>query len=239
MKVRVLIVCLVSVGAFSLGAESPEATPVFAPDVIVQNYCSAMLRQAAAAKGASMEVEIDASLPRLKKHGKLHALRRISKLGRITYKVLGFEGDNTVKNEVIARFLQGEIDAQTKQSVSFAVTPDNYKFQYKGRNEFGGRPVHVFQVTPKKKRENLFKGEIWIDAATFLRVQETGYMVKNPSIWVKKFAFTRQYDVRDGMSVPRLVAGRVDTRLVGPAELEMGFSNFSVDTTADEDIDAQ
>jgi len=205
----------------------------------VRNYCEAMIGQAAAARGASMEVQIEASLPSLKKHGKLHALRHISKLGRITYKVLGFEGDNTVKNEVIARFLQAEIDAQGDQSVSFSVTPDNYKFQYKGRNQFGGRPVHVFQVTPKKKRENLFKGEIWIDAETYLRVQETGYMVKNPSIWVKKFAFTRQYDVRDGMSVPRLVSGRVDTRLVGAAELKMAFSNFNVDTTADEDIDAQ
>jgi hypothetical protein len=232
-------VCLLSVGVFSLGAESPEVTPAFAPDVIVRNYCSAMIRQAASARSASMEVEIEASLPNLKKHGRLHALRHISKVGRITYKVLGFEGDNTVKNEVIARFLQAEIDAQNKQSVSFAVTPDNYKFQYKGRNQLEGRAVHVFQVTPKKKRENLFKGEIWIDDETFLRVEETGFMVKNPSIWVKKFAFTRQYDVRDGMSVPRLVAGRVDTRLVGPAELKMDFLNFSVDTTADEDIDAQ
>jgi hypothetical protein len=235
LKVRVLIASLVTAGAFSLGAESPA----MAPEVIVQNYCTAMRGQAQAAKGASMEVEIEASLPSLKKHGKLHALRRISALGHITYKVLGFEGDNTVKNEVIARFLQAEIDAQSQQSVSFAVTPDNYKFQYKGRNEFYGRPVHVFQVTPKKKRENLFKGEIWIDAETYLRVQETGYMVKNPSIWVKKFAFTRQYEVRDGMSVPRLVEGRVDTRLVGAAELKMDFSNFSVDTGDDEDIDEQ
>jgi hypothetical protein len=210
-----------------------------APDLIVQNYCTAMRDQAQAAKGASMEVNIEASLPSLKKHGKLHALRRISALGRITYKVLGFEGDNTVKNEVIARFLQAEVDAQTQQSVSFAVTPENYKFQYKGRDQIGGRPVHVFQVTPKKKRENLFKGEIWIDAATFLRVKETGYMVKNPSIWVKKFVFTRQYEVRDGMSVPRTVEGRVDTRLVGPAELKMDFSNYSLDASADDEIDEQ
>ena len=109
MKAAVLIAFLVSVGAFPLGAESPEPTP----DAIVRNYCSAMQEQAAAAKVASMEVQIEASLPSLKKQGKLHALRHISKLGRITYKVLGFEGDNTVKNEVIARFLQAEIDAQS------------------------------------------------------------------------------------------------------------------------------
>ena len=58
--------------------------------------------------GASMEVDIDASLPKLKKHGRLHALRRISPLGRITYERLQFEGDGTVKNEVIARYLTAE-----------------------------------------------------------------------------------------------------------------------------------
>ena len=209
------------------------------PDAIVQNYCTAMRDQAASAKPASMDVQIEASLPALKKHGRLHALRHISALGHITYKVLGFEGDKTVKNEVIARFLQAEIEAQSKQSVDFAVTPANYKFQYKGRNVLDGRPVHVFQVTPKKKRENLFKGEIWIDAATFLRVQETGYMVKSPSIWVKKFAFTRRYQVRDGISVPLLVQGRVDTRLVGSAELTMQLSNFTVDPSSGDDEDIQ
>jgi len=233
LKVCVLFVSLLSLGVLSLGADSPAVTP----DVIVENYCSAMRGQTQSAKGASMEVQIEASLPSLKKHGKLHALRHISALGRITYKVLGFEGDNTVKNEVIARFLQAEIDAQSQQAVSFAVTPENYKFQYKGRHPFDGRAVHVFQVTPKKKRENLFKGEIWIDAETYLRVKETGYMVKNPSIWVKRFGFTRMYEVRDGMSVPRFVEGRVDTRLVGAAELKMDFSNFSVDTNGDDDID--
>ena len=40
-----------------------------------------------------MDVEIDASLPKLKKHGRLHALRRISPLGLIRYEKAQFEGD--------------------------------------------------------------------------------------------------------------------------------------------------
>jgi len=227
---------VLSLSGIALVAASDD---VVDPDAIVQNYCSAMRGQAATAKPASMDAQIEASLPALKKHGKLHALRHISALGRITYKVLGFEGDKTVKNEVIARFLQAEIETQAQQSVSFEVTPENYKFQYKRRDVLDGRPVHVFQVTPKKKRENLFKGEIWIDAATYLRVQETGYMVKSPSIWVKKFSFTRRYEVRNGISVPCLVQGRVETRLVGSAELTMQLTNFTVDSDAGEDDDIQ
>jgi hypothetical protein len=235
LSTRVLVLSLLSLGGIGLVGASEDVDP----DAIVQSYCNAMRGQEAAAKPASMDAQIEASLPALKKQGKLHALRHISALGRITYKILGFEGDKTVKNEVIARFLQAEIDAQEQQSVSFAVTPENYKFQYKRHDMLDGRPVHVFQVTPKKKRENLFKGEIWIDAATFLRVQETGYMVKNPSIWVKKFTFTRRYEVQNGIPVPRLVQGRVETRLVGSAELTMQLSNFTVDTNTGDNDDIQ
>lgn len=199
------------------------------PDAIVQNYCVATRGQELALQDASMDVEIDASLPKLKKYGRLHALRRISALGRITYEHLFFEGDGTVKNQVIARYLAAEVEAQKSQTPSLAVTPENYKFKYKGQSELQGRMAYVFQVTPKNKRVGLFKGEVWIDTATYLRVQETGYLVKNPSIFLKKVAFVRRYEIRDGISVPLQVQSVVDTRLVGKAELTIDFSNYSVD----------
>ena len=112
-----------------------------------------------------MDVEIDASLPKLKKHGRLHALRRISPLGLIRYEKAQFEGDGIVNKEIISRYLTAEVEAQKQQSPPLAVTPQNYKFKYKGMNRTTGRDVHVFEVTPRQKREGLFKGEVWIDAA--------------------------------------------------------------------------
>jgi hypothetical protein len=200
---------------------------VVSPESIVENYCAATRDQGG--KASSMEVEIEASLPKLKKEGHLHALRRISALGRITYEMLRFEGDGTVKNQVIARYLTAEVEAQKSRAPALAVTPANYKFKYRGRAQQDGREVHVFQVTPKQKREGLFKGEIWIDAATYLKVQESGYLVKNPSIFLKRVAFVRKYNIRDGISVPVQVQSVVDTRLVGKAELTIDFSNFSLD----------
>ena len=78
----------------------------------MENYCAAERSQEQLLKAASMDVEIDAALPQLKKQGKLHALRRISALGRITYEMLRFEGDGTVKSQVIARYLTAEAEAQ-------------------------------------------------------------------------------------------------------------------------------
>ncbi len=223
MKVIVLLTLLFASICF---AADSSAT---VPDTIVENYCAASRNQDQALRSASMDADFSGSIPKLKKQGKLHALRHISALGRITYDVLRFEGDNTVKKELITRYLSAEQEVQKEQSPSLAVTPANYKFKYKGRNDLTGKPVHVFQVTPRQKRPGLFKGELWIDAGTYLRVRESGYLVKNPSIFLKKVAFVRTYEIRDGISVPREVQSVVDTWLVGKAELTIEYSNFSID----------
>jgi hypothetical protein len=184
-------------------------TALSAPDAIVENYCAAARSQQQLFKGASMDVEMDATLPQLKKQGKLHALRRISALGRISYEKLRFEGDGTAQ--------------------SVAVTLENYKFKYKAKDTWNGRDVHVFQVTPRKKRQGLFQGEVWIDAATYLRVRESGHLVKNPSVFLKRVEFVRNYEIRDGYAAPKRVESVVETRLVGKAELTIDFTNFSID----------
>jgi hypothetical protein len=222
LKVRVLLLPIIIYTCLLADSSVP-------PDFIVENYCAATRAQSQALKDASMEVEIAASLPKLKKQGKLHALRRISALGRITYSMLRFEGDGTIKSQVITRYLTAEAEAQRDQPASLAVTPENYKFKYKGQASLDGRPVHIFQVTPKQKRQGLYKGDLWIDAATFLRVQESGYLVKNPSIFLKKIAFIRRYVIQNGIAVPRQIQTEIQTRLVGKAELTIDYSHFSLD----------
>ena len=223
MRIYVLLL-LVLTGVCALGD-----TTISAPDAIVENYCAAERGQQQALKAASMDMEIDAAIPQLKKQGKLHALRRISALGRVTYEKLRFDGDGTVKNQVIARYLSAEAETQTERAPSLAVTPENYKFKYKSKAAWNGRPVHVFQVSPRKNRQGMFKGEVWIDAATFLRVRESGRLVKNPSIFLKRVEFIRNYEIRDGIAVPLRVESVVETRLVGKAELTIDFTNFSID----------
>jgi hypothetical protein len=225
---------------FAIGSAAVTGEPASpAANAIVESYCVASLAARQSLNGASMEVAIDASIPKLKKHGRLHALRRISALGRITYELLRFDGDGTVKNQVIARYLTAEAQAQSGEVPSIAVTPQNYSFKYKGRQEYDGRGVHVFQVAPRKKRVGLYKGEMWIDAATFLRVRESGIFVKSPSIFVKRIEFVRTYEIRDGIAVPLQVQSVVETRLVGKAEMTIDFSHVSLDgqkhTAADGD----
>jgi hypothetical protein len=228
LKVRVILLSITA--CLALGAETPV---VPAPERIVENYCAATRGQDRMIQAASMDVDIAAALPKLNKQGKLHALRRITALGRITYETLRFEGDGTVKNQVINRYLAAEAEAQEEPGASVAVTPENYSFKYKGRKQLDGRDVHQFQVTPKRKRQGLFKGDIWIDAQTFLRVQESGYLVKSPSVFLKSVAVVRKYEIRNGISVPKEEQSVVDTRMgVGRLEMTVEFSNYAIDTRA-------
>jgi hypothetical protein len=228
LKFRVMLFPMLF--CIALGAETPVVLP---PETIVENFCTATRVQDHKMQAASMEVEIAAAIPKLKKQGKLHALRHITALGRITYEILGFEGDRTVKNQVINRYLTAEADAQQEPGASLAVTPENYNFKPKGRTMLDGHDVYQFQVTPKRKRQGLFKGDIWIDVQTFLRVRESGYLVKSPSIFLKRVAFVRKFDIRNGISVPREEQSTVDTRLgVGTLEMTVEFSNFAIDARA-------
>lgn len=183
-------------------------------------------------RGASMEVDINASVPKLKENGKLRALRKISKVGQITYRILAFQGDNTVKNQVIARYLQAEQQGQGDQDIS--ITPQNYKFKFRGeRTDDAGARVYVFQLSPVKKRVGLFKGELWLDTRSCLPVYEKGRLVKNPSIFFKQVDFERGFAIQNGLSVPSYISSVINTRLVGKVELRVNFSKIQQDTTAE------
>jgi hypothetical protein len=202
---------------------------------LVAKYLDATHVQQEALKGVEMEMDVEAKLPRLSKSGKLKALRNISRLGKITYKALGFSGDSTVKQEVIARYLSAESEARDEGSI--AITPANYKFRYSGRVMKDGKTVHMFALTPRKKLVGLFKGELWIDGATGMPVRESGQFVKSPSVFLKKIAFVREYEMQDGISIPKHIASTVDTRLVGRAELEIAYSHFTRQIETPSDLD--
>jgi hypothetical protein len=212
-----------SVFAFDAAADSGESQQV------IDGYLAASKAQEEEMRGASMEVNIDANVPKLKKEGKLHALRKISDLGKITYKVLGFQGDDTVKSEVIGRYLEAEQKGQGNKDL--AITPKNYKFKFKGQHKLqNGERIYIVFLTPRRKEVGLFKGEMWLDTKTYLPVMETGKFVKNPSVFFKKVEFVRDYAIKDGTAVPRHMESIIDARLVGKVNLSVEYTSFQPTT---------
>jgi len=213
-------------GGAAFAAEAAESDPL--QDAIVTRYVSATQEQQTAMRGASMQVDIAAEVPKLQSKGKLQALRSISKLGKITYNALAFIGDKRIRNEVIARYLTAE--TQTPAGPDISITPANYKFKYKGLQDHEGQQAYVFQVSPRRKQVGLFKGDLWIDPQTYMPVRESGRFVKSPSIFLKKIEFVRTYEVKDGLAVPQHIESKVQTRIFGPVYVSVNFTNFCRDS---------
>jgi hypothetical protein len=222
---KVLAVLLASVVALppvGWSAPDPDEAQNAESAAIIQNYLQANQSQADALRGMSMEVDINASIPGWKKQATLSALRSISKVGKVTYHVLRFQGDNTIKSEVIARYLTAEKQAQGNNTM--AITPQNYKFKFRGGRVVQGGQVYVFQLAPRKKKVGLFKGEMWLDARSYLPVFEKGRLVKNPSIFFKRVEFERQFAIRNGVSVPERMKSTIHARFVGKVELTINYN---------------
>jgi len=189
-------------------ASGVDADPTLA-GLAFARYVAQLDRGASTSHAVSVEVE--ASLPKLAKHGRLEAVRHSGSFGASEYEVLHIEGDSTVKQQVLARYLSAEMEAS-----SVAISPSNYKFRYVASISDGRTTRYAFQITPKKKRVGLFQGQIWIDAATGLAVHQEGRLVKTPSIFVRQFDLATDTNVKDGTRVTHL---DIETRLVGRAEL--------------------
>ena len=164
-------------------------------------------------------IEIEASLPTLKKTGRLRAIRRLFPGGHANYRVLEIAGDATVKNQVIVRYISADEKATELAASSVALTPANYKIQYAGSIWFGNRLTYAFRMIPRKKREGLINGVLWLDAETGIAVRESGYLAKSPSVFVKRINLTRENELHNGSITERITHIAVETRLIGRAQL--------------------
>jgi len=204
-----------------------------AGNVVLERYLASSESQKEYLRGAEMEVDIVGKLPAMNKWGRLNAFRYISKLGEITYRVMTFQGDNTVKRDVIARYMSAETEAVKRPGLG--ITLANYRFKYYGEYGGGDWKLHLFRVTPRKNSQGLFEGWIWIHDKTALPVREQGRLVKSPSVFLKRVAFVRDYEIRDGFAVPSHVTSFIETRVIGRAELEITFRNFTKQASASTD----
>ncbi|MCP5118526.1 MAG: hypothetical protein GY953_47545 [bacterium] len=197
--------------------------------VVLERYLSRNHDQRMALRDVSMEVDIEAQLPRLEKQGRLRALRRISKLGKVTYEVLSFIGDNMIKKDVIARYMAAEVKTSGNGNRdSMIINEKNYKFKYRGMYGQGDDwRLHLFELKPRRKKAGLFEGWLWVEADSGLPVRESGRLVKNPSVFLKRVDFVRDYHARNGVAVPVRIESTIRTRLIGQAVLRIEFGDDS------------
>jgi hypothetical protein len=53
---------------------------------------------------------------------------------------------------------------------------------------------------------------------------------------LKKIEFVRDYEIQDGVAIPKRVESKADVRMFGPAELTIEYTNFSRQELADDEL---
>lgn len=194
----------------------------------LQRYFTQGGSQADAQRGSTAEVFIEAKLPRRRSEGTLRAVRTVSPQGIVSYDPASMQwtGDGSIKKDVIARYLEADITASKNPPGDIGINERNYRFDDKGTRTVDGKAIRVVGLQPRKKRIGLFKGEIWLDEATGLPLREEGEFVRSPSVFLRKVSFSREYRLQDGASLPKQINTRIETRVVGPAELSVRFDEF-------------
>jgi len=164
-------------------------------------------------------LEIEATIPALYKTAKVLAVRGTSESERNVYQVLAAEGDAIVAQEIIARYflMQDELDGL--QSSSVTVTPENYKFRYKGAVGTGSSLAYVYEIRPRKKREGLIQGQLWIDSETGTAILETGRFVKSLASSPGNIDVVRNTELMEGDARVRVTHLTIETRYAGRGEL--------------------
>ena len=169
-------------------------SPVLPPELALQSFQSRDEQQNAGLRSYTDETLVMAELLDTSQRGAFELQRSYVAPHSLSFKPLSFTGDTFVKSNVIARLLQSEVDYVNKGDArQEALTTANYRFSYKGDQNLDGREVHVFQVKPRHKRAGLFKGHIYLDAATGSLVRSEGTVVKSPSFFIRKIEFVQDY----------------------------------------------
>ena len=174
--------------------------------------------QQPACSDSVFKVQIDASMPALRKQGSMSGLKLVSYTGQIVYRGLRFNGDKLVKTAVIARFLAHETNP-AERTGDVAVSRQNYWFTYDRTSDYNGLTAYVFLLKPRRKRAGLFRGELWLTADTGVPLRLWGDLVKSPSIFIRSSRLVQDYQTVGGCSQPLRLLLTAHTRIAGTVEM--------------------
>ena len=206
------------------------------PEQALQAYEERTLRQLTAVAGYSDETIVEAELPATSQHGRFRLKRTFSAPGLLTYTALNFVGDAFIKNNVIVRLLQSDVDrVQKEKEGDNAIISCNYRFSYKGSEDLSGRALYVFAVKPHRKNSRLFRGKILIDSQTGHIVRAAGRTSKSPSWWIKRIDFVQDYADVGEFTMPSRAEFQSYARIIGPVIVTIShFAYEMCSTTAEQ-----
>jgi hypothetical protein len=222
-----------SANAASLSQLVPLASLRLSPEVALAAYEDSLKNQSMDLAGYTAVTVIDAELPQSSQKAEFELKRLYTAPSVLEFIPLRSSGDQFVKSNVIARVLQSEVEHVQKQEQSeVAIDSQNYKFSFKGTSELNGVAVHVYDLKPRRKHSGLFKGRIYVDAATGQLLRSQGTLLKSPSLFIKRIEFVQDYQTVEGFTFPVRLHSEASTRIAGKAIVDIRQSDYRPEVVA-------
>ena len=119
---------------------------------------------------------------------------------------------------IIGRMLAKEAEV-TKDSNATDISPDNYDFRFMREEEVSGQRCYVLELLPRRNDKNLLRGNIWVDANTYLLRRTEGEPAKAPSWWVRDVRIALRYGNVGGMWLQTASEATARVRILGPCTM--------------------
>lgn len=116
--------------------------------------------------------------------------------------------------KIVRRVLANEAKI-TKEYAATEISPANYEFRFLRVEDVTGQRCYVLEVLPKRKDKYLLRGNIWVDANTYLLRRSEGKPAKSPSWWVRELRLVLLYGDVGGMWLQTASEATANVRIVG------------------------
>jgi hypothetical protein len=132
----------------------------------------------------------------------------------LTYAVLREGGDQGIRNRVLRKVLENEIEMSApRRAQQMAISDANYAIARDADSR-------TLRLMPRRKEPTLINGTAEIDArGQLLKVE--GRLAKSPSFWVRSVSVRRTYQAVGGYALPVLVESVADVKFAGACEFSM------------------
>lgn len=151
--------------------------------------------------------------------------------------ILSESGSGTLRNRALRPLLQAELEAMKPENPPLtALSPQNYSFQMVGYTKTDAGDCYILEVRPRHKNKFLFKGKIWVEDKGFAVTRIVGEPAVNPSFWIAKTDFQRNYQKIGDFWLPESNQSKTKVRVFGTAVLTIDYGKYEITKALDVNV---
>ena len=119
---------------------------------------------------------------------------------------------------IVRRMLANEAEI-TRDYALTDMSADNYDFRFIREAEVSGQRCYVLELFPRRIDKDLLRGNIWVDASSYLLRRTEGEPAKAPSWWVRDVRVALRYGEVGGMWLQTASEATARVRILGPCTM--------------------